>query len=386
MNNEGLYPSSAGLDQHGITDAGTGFHRDKTLTFSAVCNTKIATTSLPQAHVGIAYSVQLAVSGGKSAYTWSITSGTLPAGLSMNSSGLISGTPSTQANADPVVTFAVSDANGCTDSIALVLGVRNTSIDITNVTMPPAEINTPYSLTLTTTGASGAVTWSAQGLPVGFSINASTGVVTGQAAITSTNSVTITATDSTGAKAVKTFTFLVKTVAFFWRSGPQFNNVAFLDAGEAYPNPVPVGIYWIKQPSDYGGFLPSSGFQRGEPYVVYVDNVKTSNPTMSVTSSVGNFPWSATLLSYDAGNKRAKFALSANVIVDPSADVTLLAQINDGPGRSETTSLLIKYRALNYTYEPGVVSGGGVASQAVLKDGSGTLPPTSYSTGEGPSA
>lgn len=54
---------------------------------------EITTGSLPNCQNGVAYSTQLAVTGGSGNYSWSITSGVLPAGLSMTSSGLISGTP-----------------------------------------------------------------------------------------------------------------------------------------------------------------------------------------------------------------------------------------------------------------------------------------------------
>ena len=54
----------------------------------------ITTTSLNSGGVGSAYSATLAASGGVTPYTWSITSGSLPAGLVLNAgNGTISGTP-----------------------------------------------------------------------------------------------------------------------------------------------------------------------------------------------------------------------------------------------------------------------------------------------------
>lgn len=65
---------------------------------------------LPSGTVGSFYSFTLTATGGVPPYTYSITSGTLPAGLSLNgSTGLISGTPTTQVSLD-AVTFAVTDS------------------------------------------------------------------------------------------------------------------------------------------------------------------------------------------------------------------------------------------------------------------------------------
>src|SRR5258708_3528085 len=52
----------------------------------------ISTTSLSQANVGFPYQTTLIATGGTLPYTWSITSGLLPAGLNLSASGVISGT------------------------------------------------------------------------------------------------------------------------------------------------------------------------------------------------------------------------------------------------------------------------------------------------------
>jgi hypothetical protein len=60
---------------------------------SAATPPTITTTSLPSAHVRTAYSDTLTASG-TAPITWAVTSGSLPPGLSLSSTGVISGTPS----------------------------------------------------------------------------------------------------------------------------------------------------------------------------------------------------------------------------------------------------------------------------------------------------
>lgn len=65
-----------------------------TLTLVILGTLTIITTSLPSATEGLAYSVQLQATGGSGNYAWSLASGSsLPTGLSLSASGLISGTP-----------------------------------------------------------------------------------------------------------------------------------------------------------------------------------------------------------------------------------------------------------------------------------------------------
>jgi hypothetical protein len=87
-------------------------------------------TSLPQPVVGQYYSVQLLAYGGSSPYTFSLTSGTLPQGLNINSTGQIFGTP--QSSQSSSFTLRVNDAFGRTASANFSLSpggsVQGTSI------------------------------------------------------------------------------------------------------------------------------------------------------------------------------------------------------------------------------------------------------------------
>ena len=82
----------------------------------------VTTTSLPTATTGTSYSSALQATGGITPYAWAITSGTLPAGLSLDAStGVISGTPSATGSSSFTVTL--TDAQGTKAQAALSITV-----------------------------------------------------------------------------------------------------------------------------------------------------------------------------------------------------------------------------------------------------------------------
>ncbi len=84
----------------------------------------VSTTTLPNGVQGTAYSQTLAATGGTLPYTWSVVTGSLPAGLSLNAAtGVISGTPSTSSASN--FTVRVTDTNSATAERALALTVTN---------------------------------------------------------------------------------------------------------------------------------------------------------------------------------------------------------------------------------------------------------------------
>lgn len=81
----------------------------------------ITTTALPKAPVGSPYDQALTATGGTSPYTWSVTGGSLPPGLSLSTSGEVTGTPPTAGTQD--VTVQVTDSSGLSASQAMAVTV-----------------------------------------------------------------------------------------------------------------------------------------------------------------------------------------------------------------------------------------------------------------------
>lgn len=95
-----------------------------TQNFTIVVKTEIVVptgTGLPSPIVGQAYTESLSAEGGTSPYTFAITSGALPVGLTMSSSGVISGTATTPGTSS--FTLTATDANGIAGDLPLTLTV-----------------------------------------------------------------------------------------------------------------------------------------------------------------------------------------------------------------------------------------------------------------------
>jgi len=124
----------------------------------------ITTTSLPNGMEGTPYSATLVANGGATPYTWSLTSGTLPSGLSLNTAtGAITGTPQAAVTATPL-TFMVIDANSQNQSVNLTLTITAGSGMTVAITPKRAGITTVQTLSLIpTTNDSAGVDWSASG-------------------------------------------------------------------------------------------------------------------------------------------------------------------------------------------------------------------------------
>ncbi|HUB33471.1 MAG TPA: putative Ig domain-containing protein, partial [Bryobacteraceae bacterium] len=138
----------------------------------------ITTPSLGNGTIGTAYSASLAASGGSGGYSWSVTSGSLPGGLSLSSSGTISGTPTTAATSDFTVT--VTDSSKSTDSKGFSITVNYPALTITTSSLASGTVGTAYSASLAASGGSGGYSWSVTSgsLPGGLSLGTS-GSITG---------------------------------------------------------------------------------------------------------------------------------------------------------------------------------------------------------------
>ena len=157
----------------------------------------ITTTSLPDGTIGTPYSQTLAATGGTTPYTWAVTTGTLPAGLTLAAStGVISGTPTGAATSSFTVT--VTDAGKVAAKQALSIATA-TALTVTPTTLPAATVGTAFTQKFTAAGGKAPYTFALTGtLPAGFTFAASTATIAGTAAVPESGAFTITVTDASG--------------------------------------------------------------------------------------------------------------------------------------------------------------------------------------------
>jgi hypothetical protein len=124
--------------------------------------------------VGVSYSAQLTASGGTGPYTFSGSG--LPDGLSLSTSGAISGTPATAGQFS--LSATVTDSKGGTGGGTFPIAIAPATLSIVTASLPDGTVGVAYSANLTAAGGFPPYTWSISGLPDGVSATPA-GVISG---------------------------------------------------------------------------------------------------------------------------------------------------------------------------------------------------------------
>lgn len=158
--------------------------------------------TLPNGSLGSAYNQTVSGSGGASPYTFSVTSGALPNGLTLNATtGAITGTPLAPGTSNFTITAV--DPNGCLGSRAYVITIAAIACPVITLgppSLPPGMTGIAYNQTVTASGGVAPYTFAVAtgALPTGLTLNPTTGAITGTPTTAGFFNFTISATDANG--------------------------------------------------------------------------------------------------------------------------------------------------------------------------------------------
>jgi len=172
----------------------------------------ITTKALPRTNLGTSFSATLTAIGGVPPYTWTVSSGQLPAGVTLSSSGVLSGTPSAPGTYPLHLRVADSSSTPQVTTGAYSLVVATIPISISTNTLSGGTVGSPYSATFSATGGLPPYYWSISGgtLPDGLSLSSS-GALSGtpSAAGTFVFSVKVADTSSHALTTTTNFTLVI---------------------------------------------------------------------------------------------------------------------------------------------------------------------------------
>jgi uncharacterized repeat protein (TIGR03803 family) len=194
-----ITPTYPGAYTYGLTCGGSESGTTTITIGGAAALTILTPPTLPTAYTNAPYSQAIAVSGGVQPYTFSVSTGSLPAGLSLNAStGVISGTPVTTGISTFTIKVTDSNASGAATATANFDLTVLQKLALTNTALPDGRIGTAYSQQLDATGGTPPYTFSVaknSAMPAGLSLSAS-GLVSGTPTVAAANTFAVTVTDS----------------------------------------------------------------------------------------------------------------------------------------------------------------------------------------------
>jgi len=171
----------------------------------------IQSTPLVPAARGLSYSQQLTALNATGAVSWTILSGNLPLGLTLSSSGAITGTATTDGSYSFSLQAQDSGNPPQTASASEMIDVVEPVRIVSPAVWPDACVNQPYSFAIQTAGGIPPLLWSfISNSWIGINLDQSTGIFSGSSSVTGTFSGTVGVDDATGHGDSQVVTLTVK--------------------------------------------------------------------------------------------------------------------------------------------------------------------------------
>ncbi len=252
-------PSAGGTSSFTVkvADSGNPAQVNSISASIVVARSKLAITSstLPSGGIGTSYTTSLQASGGTPSYNWAILSGSLPAGLTLAPSGVISGTPT--ANGTFSFTVAVADSANPAQAIAASesITVGSSQLAIMSSTLSSGSVGTAYSAPIQASGGTPSYTWSIKSgsLPAGLTLAATTGVISGTPTAAGTSQFIAVVTDNSNPAQTQSAAIALTVSAAQQAAGPGTTWYVRPDGGTRYSSNVTTGQCDGKADAPYSG-------------------------------------------------------------------------------------------------------------------------------------
>ncbi|MFB3850935.1 MAG: putative Ig domain-containing protein [Acidobacteriota bacterium] len=240
-----------------------------TLTINPPCPTiYISSTLLPDGKVGEPYFETLTSNGGAFPYTYTVSSGSLPPGITLTAIGELTGTPT--AGGQYNFTVQLTDANGCKGSSECSIFIIEPCPDLlfNPSTLPNGTVNMPYTKTLTVQGGTAPYTFKIESgsFPTGLTLS-SDGIISGTPIVYGTYYILLSVRDSKGCFSSQTFsitidcpimTFLPETLQRGYSGVPYIETISISGSAPPY-------TFYVSGDLPQGLDLASNGILSGTP-------------------------------------------------------------------------------------------------------------------------
>ena len=272
-----------------------------------VVNITITPSTLPDWTVNkTGYSQTLTGNNGTAPYTFAVTGGALPTGLTLTTGGLLSGTPTVANTFNFTVTATDSASSSGSQAYTVVI---NPAVTVSPASLPNWTVNkTGYSQTVTSANGTGAKTLSlsAGAIPTGMTFTAGTGVLNGTPTAAGTFNFTVTATDTVGATGSQAYTVII--------------NAAIAVSPATLPN-------WTVNQAGYSQTITNTGGTGASTFGVTAGAIPTGMTltaagVLSGTPTVANtfnFTVTATDTVGATGSQAYTVIINAAIVVSPAS-------------------------------------------------------------------
>ncbi len=264
----------------------------------------ITTTTLPNGTQNSPYNAALTATGGVTPYTWSVVSGNLPSGLTLNSStGVISGAPSGGGTTNFTVQVTDAQSNIAIQSLNVTI-TPAVPLSISTTSLPNGTAGQSYSAPITAIGGVYPYTWSvtAGRIPDGLTLNSNTGVLSGTPQNVGQSSFTVQVVDSETPQvtATQTLSLTINTPGGNGNPGLLNGNYAFYMNGFNSSGPWTLAGSFIAdgQGNITSGLLDGNSVF-GSPYTVSISGTYVISAANLNTMTIQGSGWGPMTLAFD---------------------------------------------------------------------------------------